>query len=399
MASRSEATMTKLDARKFEPSSGTNTLVLALMGLGVLTFAVGLFMNAPRLWQAYLVYHSLFMGLGIGALFFIVVHYLAGAGWNVVTRRVSESFASYTFFAAVFSVVMLFGLNHLYPWTNHEFMANTHILHGKMGYFNTAFFSARVIFFFLVISFFVWRLLANSTQQDDAGGVELRNAQKPLSAMFLVLFAPLFTMFAIDTIKSLDPKWFSTMFGVYVFVGFVQASVAASIIVIKMLQKHGYLSMVNENHFHDLGKYLIGFSIFWAYIGVSQYLLIWYANLPEETFYYLHRQVPGWVGWSILLPVVRFVAPFLLLLPMQAKRRSNYLVKVAYLVMFGAWLDLYWMIMPNFSASFGISIWDIGLGLGFLGFFAFAVRRFLSKHATVPVKDPYLHEALHHHVY
>jgi len=389
----------KIDAKKFEPAAGTNSLVMAMMGLGVVTFAAGLFINAPRLWQAYLVYPSLFMGLGIGALFFLVVHYLAGSGWNVAVRRVSESFASYIFFAAVFSFVMFFGLSKLYPWTNHEFMAGSHILHGKMGYFGKIFFSARVIVFFAVVSFFVWRLLGNSTRQDTEGGVELRNSQKPLSALFLVLFAPLFTMFAIDTIKSLDPKWFSTMFGVYVFIGFVQGSIAASIIVIKMLQKHGYLGVVNENHFHDLGKYLIGFSIFWAYIGVSQYLLIWYANLPEETGYYLQRQVPGWIGFTILLPIVRFVLPFLLLLPMQAKRRSSYLVKVAYLVMFGAWLDLYWMIMPNFSPSFGISIWDIGLGLGFLGFFAYAVRRFLSKHATVPVKDPFLHESLHHHVY
>lgn len=388
-----------IDAKKFEPASGTSTLVMALMGIGVATFAAGLFMNAARVWQAYLVYHSLFMGLGIGALFFIVVHYLAGAGWNVAVRRVSESFVSYLFLAAAFNVVLLFGVYKLYPWTNHAFMEGSHILHGKIGYFGTAFFSARVIVFALMVSFFAWRLLSNSTRQDVEGGVELRYAQKPLSALFLVLFAPLFTMFAIDVIKSLDPKWFSTMFGVYVFIGFVQAAAAATIIVVKMLQKHGYLGIVNENHFHDLGKYLLGWTIFWAYIGVSQYLLIWYANLPEETGYYTMRQVPGWVGWSLLLPAVRFLLPFLLLLPMQAKRNSNRLVKVAYLVMFGAWLDLFWMIMPNFSPSFSVSIWDLGMGLGFLGFFAFAVRRFLAAHATVPVKDPYLHETLHHHVY
>lgn len=391
--------MTTLDAKKFETSRGTDKLVLGMMGLGVFTFWAGLFLNPGRAWQAYLVYHTMFLGLGIGALFFLVVHYLAGAGWNVAVRRVTESLVSYVFFAAVFSLVLLFGLGEIYPWTNHAFMESSHILHGKIGYFGTAFFSARVVLFFAVVMFFAWRLLANSTQQDTEGGVELRNAQKPLSAMFLVLFAPLFTMFAIDTIKSLDPKWFSTMFGVYVFIGFVQGSVAMLIIVTKMLQKHGYLGVVNENHFHDLGKYLIGFSIFWAYIGVSQYLLIWYANLPEETGYYMMRQVPGWVGWTILLPVVRFVAPFLLLLPMQSKRRSNFLVKVAYLVMFGCWLDLYWMIMPNFSESFGISVWDIGFALGFLGFFTYAVRRFLSLHNTVPVKDPFLHETLHHHVY
>ncbi len=392
-------TTNALDSKKLTRSSGTDTLVMGLMGLGALTFVAGLFLDAPRMWKAYLIYNTLFLGLGIGGLFFLVIHYLAGAGWNVALRRISESFASYVAFGALTTVVLLFGLKHIYPWTDHAFMESSHLLHGKMGYFGTVFFSARVIFFLAMITFFAWRLIGNSVAQDEAGGVELRRAQKPLSALFLVLFAPLFTVFAVDTLKSLDPKWFSTMFGVYVFVGFAQASVAATIVAIKKLQNHGYMGNVNENHFHDLGKYLFGFSIFWAYIGVSQYLLIWYANLPEETGYYLMRQVPGWVGWSILLPAVRFVLPFLLLLPMQNKRRSNFLVKVAYVVLFGAWLDIYLIVMPNFSVNLGLSIWDAGFALGFLGFFLFNVRRFLSSNATVPVKDPYLHETLSHHVY
>ncbi len=389
----------KLDARKFEPGAASSALVLALMGLGVLTFVAGLILNPERVWRAYLVYHSLFMGLGIGALFFLIVHYLAGAGWNVVVRRITESFASYIFFAAIFNLFLFFGLSRIYPWTDLAFMESEHVLHGKIGYFSTAFFAARVLVFFAVVCFFVWHLVGNSTKQDEEGGVELSNRQKPLSALGLVLFAPLFTMFAIDSIKSLDPRWFSTMFGVYVFIGFVQAAAAAIIVVAHQLQKSGYLSVLTADHYHDLGKYLLGFTIFWAYIGVSQYLLIWYANLPEETTYYLMRQRPGWVYFTILLPLVRFLLPFLLLLPRMAKRKPGYLVKVAYLVLFGAWLDVYWMIMPNYSENFGFSLWDIGMGIGFFGFFAFAVRRFLAKHNTIPVKDPYLHESLHHHVY
>lgn len=393
------ASTAKIDAKKFTPASGTNLLVMGLMALGVITFLFGLFVDAPRVWKAYLIYNTLFFGLGIGGLFFLVIHYLAGAGWNVAVRRVTESFASYVIFGALGTVVLLCGLKYIYPWTNPSVMESSHVLHGKVGYFGWKFFSARVIFFVAMTAFFAWRLLANSTNQDEEGGLELRAAQKPLSALFLVMFAPLFTVFSVDLLKSLDPKWFSTMFGVYVFIGFVQGSIAAVIITIKSLQKNGYLSNVNENHFHDLGKYLLGFTIFWAYIGVSQYLLIWYANLPEETGYYLIRQVPGWLGWSLLLPAVRFLLPFLLLLPMQNKRRSNFLVKVAYIVMFGAWLDLYLIVMPNFSTSFSISIWDVGLALGFFGLFTFCVRKFLAGHNTMPVKDPFLHETLNHHVY
>ncbi len=389
----------KLDARKLEIPSGTAMVVKALMVLGVVTFAAGIFLAPDVIWKTYLVYHTLFMGFGIGALFFLLVHYLASAGWNVAVRRVMESFVSYIPIAALFNLVIFLGLAKIYPWTDHAYMESDHMLHSKAGYFGTAFFIVRSVVFFAVVCFFSWKLVGNSVKQDEDGALVHSERQKGLSALCLVLFAPLFTMFAVDTIKSLDPHWFSTMFGVYVFVGFVQATAAAAIVLVTWLKKQGYLSVVTADHYHDMGKYLFGFTIFWAYIGVSQYLLIWYANLPEETMYYLDRQRPGWVYFSILLPTVRFVLPFLLLLPRMAKRTPNYLVKVAYLVLFGAWLDVYWMIKPNYSETFGFSIWDIGLGLGFFGFFAFVVTRFLSANNTVPVKDPYLHETMHHHVF
>jgi hypothetical protein len=390
----------KVDAKKFEPSSGTNTVIFAMMGLGVVTFLAGLFIgDGKRVWEAFLVYHSLTMGLAIGALFFLLVHYLSSAGWNVGIRRVTESFGAYFFVAALFNVVLLFGQNKIYPWANLDFMNSSKVLQGKIGYFGTAFFSTRVLVFTAVVAFFLWQLIGNSVRQDEEGGTELSARQRPLSALCLVLFAPLMTMFSVDLLKSLDPKWFSTMFGVYVFIGFVQLASAMTIVAVYHLKKAGYLSWVTADHYHDLGKYLFGFTIFWAYIGVSQYLLIWYANLPEEITFYLARQRPGWVWWQMLLPTVRFVLPFLLLLPRMAKRNPNYLVKVAYLVIFGAWLDVYLMVMPNFSPDrFGFSIYDIGLFFGFTGILLFTVRRFLAQHHTMPIKDPFVHETLHHHV-
>jgi hypothetical protein len=165
------------------------------------------------------------------------------------------------------------------------------------------------------------------------------------------------------------------------------------------MQKSGYLSVITADHLHDLGKYLLGFSIFWAYIGVSQYLLIWYANVPEETTFFLLRQKPGWIWVSLALPLLRFILPFILLLPRAAKRSTDRLRWVCYIVFVGAWVDLYWLIIPYYSPEkFSLSLWDLGLFLGFLGFFTFAVRRFLSMNNTVPVKDPFLHETMHHHV-
>jgi hypothetical protein len=261
------------------------------------------------------------------------------------------------------------------------------------------FFSIRVILFFLVTCFFVKKIVGNSVSQDVEGGTERTLKQKTLAALFLVVFCPLFTVFTTDTIKSLDPKWFSTIFGVYVFIGFLQAAIATMIISVRMMKMHGYLKEITADHFHDLGKYMFGFSIFWAYIAVSQYLLIWYANIPEEITFYLHRQVPGWLWLTLLVPITRFLLPFFLLLPRMAKRNDKYLSKVAWLVLVGAWLDLYWLIMPIFSPhGFTFGWQDFGLLVGFAGVFAFVVRRFLSRNNVMPVKDPFLHETLHHHV-
>lgn len=390
----------KLEAKKLQLSSGTNTLIYALIAIGLATFGIGLGTNAERTWRSYLLYHTFFMGLGIGAMFFLVIHYLSTSGWVVGIRRVPEAMANYLCIAAIFTFVVLLGLSKIYPWTNHEMLEQDHLLHHKVGYFSTVFFALRMLAFFAVTVGIGGKIICNSLRQDEEGGVDLTKAQKKLGAIFMVTFAPLFTVFAVDMYKSFDPKWFSTMWGVYVFVGFVQAAVATMILVVSMLKKHGYLENATEEHYHDLGKYMFGFSVFWAYIAVSQYLLIWYANLPEETSFYLVRQVPGWLSWSILLPIFRFFLPFVLLLPRAAKRCETHLRRVAFIILIGFWIDLNWIIMPSLlPGGFKFAWQDIGFALGFLGLFAFWVRRFMAKHNLVPMKDPYLHESLHHHVY
>lgn len=389
----------KVEAKKLQLSAQTNMAIFALIAIGIVSFALGLMSNPDRTWHAYLLYHSMFMGMAIGAFFILIIHYLSSAGWIVGVRRVLEAMTSYLIPASILTLMILFGLNHIYSWTNHEMMASERVLSHKIGYFSPWFFGLRIAMFFAVVVGFSGKMICNSTKQDEEGGLELSTAQKKLSAMSILLFAPMFTILAVDLYKSLDPKWFSTMWGVYIFIGFVQSAVAAWILIVSRLKKHGYLDVATDEHNHDMGKYLFGFTIFWAYIAVSQYLLIWYANLPEETTFYMARQNPGWVCMSILLPIFRFLLPFALLLPRAAKRCTGHLQRVALIVLVGEFIDLNWIIMPSLTPDgFHLAVTDIGLFLGFLGIFAFWVRRFLSKHNTVPVKDPYLHETAHHHV-
>lgn len=376
-----------------------NAVLSTLMGIGVLTLGVGLNVDGERTWRAYLLYNMLFLGLGLGAFLFLVFHYLASSGWFVLVRRIPEAMTTYLKVGAITTFVLILGVHSLYPWSDHMFMEADHFLHHKSSYFHVGFWFTRVVLFFAVILFFSYKMVSYSLCEDVEGGSLFRQKQKPLAAVFLVLFAPTFTIFAVDMIKSLEPKWFSTIFGVYIFTGFMQSSMAAIILILSFLKKKGFLAEVREDHVHDLGKYLFGWTVFWGYISFSQYMLIWYANLPEETFYFINREKGTWLHVGIALLATKFILPFLLLLPRRAKRSMTYLCCISSLVLFSQWLDLHWMIMPSYSPQgFTVSWQDLGCFLGFLGLFIFAVRSFLIKYPMTPQKDPYLHESKKHHV-
>ncbi len=383
---------------KLQTSGLTNQIIYAFIAIGVLTFAAGMFTDAARTWRAYLLHNVMFLGLGFGAMLFLTFHYLAGSGWFVLVRRIPEAMADYLKVGVITTLILLLGLTHIYPWTDHDMMHAEHFLHHKVGYFSTGFFVARLVLFFAVVLYFSIKLLNNSLRQDEEGGVSLRDKQKPLSAGFMVLFAPLFTVFCVDVVKSLEPTWFSTIFGVYMFAGFIQTTIAVIIISIYLLKRGGYLGYIRPDHIHDLGKYMFGFTVFFAYIGISQYLLIWYANLPEENFYYVNRNVGSWPYVGIALIATKFIIPFLMLLPRAAKRSLPYCASVGCLIVFSEWIDLNWLIMPSYSAEGFIIGWqDVGFFLGFLGLFSLIVRRFWTKHSMSPLKDPYLHESKSHH--
>jgi len=389
----------QIEEQRLTCSTETNRIIFIMMGVGLLTCVLGLFTNAPRTWYAFLVSDLLFLGLPIGAMAFLAMHFLASSGWLVLVRRIPEALISYLKFGVPLTLLLLFGLGQIYPWTDHELMHNDHMLHHKATYFSFPFFMFRMLLFFGVVLYFAKKMLGNSLQQDKEGGTELSNKQRPLSALYLVLFAPLFTIFSMDLIMSLEPKWFSTIFGVYVFTGYIQTSIAACIVVIYCLKKSGYLKEVTIEHVHDLTKYLFGWSIFWAYIAVSQYLLIWYANLPEETFYFIAREKGSWTCVSLLMPFLKFVVPFAGLMAWKCKRNLTYVTIISLVVIFSEWLDLTWMIMPVLDPEgFTLAWQDIGMLIGFTGVFSFALRKFFMANPMVPLKDPFAHESLKHHV-
>lgn len=383
----------------YVPSRTIKTVYSVMIFLGVLGFAGGLYLDPTRTWASYLTSYFFFVALAMGGLFFTALQHAASAGWSVVIRRFSEAMTAHLPIAAVATVVLFFGMNHLYEWMHQDVVANDPILLGKSGYLNATFFIVRLVIFLGLWIWFAKKMVGNSVAQDKDGNEKWTLKNVPVSIAFLLVFALSFSLFSVDTLMSLQPHWFSTIWGVYCFAGMFQASIAVLVIITGFVLDRGFArGWVSVEHLHDLAKYMKAFTIFFAYIGFSQFLLIWYANLPEETIFYLARSSGGWMEATLALLVFKFAVPFLLLLPRAAKRSIIHTRLVAILILVMEYVDIHWMVYPNFSETWIFSWYELGTLLLFAGLFIYSLTNFLSKNAIVPIKDPRLDESLSHHV-
>jgi hypothetical protein len=315
-------------------------------------------------------------------------------------RRLAEGLVSYLPIAFVLGLALLFfGRHHLYEWSNAKVVGADHLLQLKSAYLNTKFMGVRLVVFFGIWMFFTYKMRKNSLAQDSTGDTKFTLSNIRLSAIFIPLFAISFTLMSFDLIMSLEPHWYSTIFGVYCFAGMFVTGNALLAVLLIYGRRQGTFSdkVVNDNHMHDVGKLMLAFTVFWAYIMFSQLMLQWYANLPEETSYYIRRFHGGWWKYSILLFLVRFVIPFFGLLPREVKRRQNYLMGMGLLILAAQWMDCYYLVMPVFSPAGPQLGWiEIGTFLGFFGAFGISVGRFFEKVPAVAARDPRLVECLAH---
>lgn len=356
----------------------------------------------PRLGHAYLWAFSFVWALALGALFFVGLQHLVGAVWSVALRRVAEMFAASIWLVAIlFLPVLLHCVFHerfvLYPWLDPEFVAGDHVLEGKQAYLNLPFFTVRAAVFFAVWILFAAHFAGHSLKQDiGALGGEASVKLRTTSAPFMVVFAVTSTFASIDWLMSLAPRWFSTIFGVYIFSGMAVTALAAVIITIIALRSSGRLGngIIGEGHLYNLGALLFGFTCFWAYIAFSQYLLIWYGNLPEESFYMIRRLEGIWLVVSIALALLRFVLPFLALLSRGAKSNPRRLLWVSVLVIVGQLVDLYWLVMPQIHHDRPVIGWpELGPPLLLIGALLLYVCVFLKRHLPLAVGDPRFEES------
>ncbi len=384
---------------KFKMPSSMSTLFILLGLAGIGSFVFLLQLDSDRAWSIFVINHFYFLCLAVGGIFFAALQWVTNAMWSAPIRRLCEAFTGYLPFVFITSIVLFLGLHSIYHWTHIEVVANDPILQGKSGYLNSTFFIIRNIVAFLIWFFFAKKMISNSTAQDADGDFSHTQKNRILGPIFLILFSLSFTMSSFDQIMSLDPHWFSTIFGVYTFAGLFYSTLAALALITVYMRRKGYLKgIVNDNHLHDIGKFMFAFTVFWAYIAFSQFMLIWYANLPEETGYYLKRFQGNWMYVSVFLLLGKFLVPFFALLPREAKRSESRLVKVAIFMLFAHWVDVLWMVQPEFfSTGPVIGILEVIVTLGFFGIFSLMTFRFLTKNNVVAIKDPRLHEAVTHH--
>jgi hypothetical protein len=396
-------------AEQFTFSGKLKTWTLIAIVVGILATAFGLLTGQQeRTFANLLLMAYYFTCVCAAGLFFIALQYVAQAGWAVGLIRIPQAMSRVLPIASLILVVVsAAGLmtHNLYHHWNAEGLTDPNsqyydkLIAGKAGYLNVPFFLTRLVLFLGAYSFFAWLFAKYAEREDADGGLVFYDKSFKWSTIFLIIFGFTTPLWAFDTIMSLEAHWFSTMFGWYNFAAMWVSGLCVITLIVILMKKSGYLTWVNENHLHDLGKFIFAFSIFWTYVWFSQFLLIYYANIPEETVYFYKRWEPEYLPWFWLNIIINFLAPLLVLMARDSKRQMNRLMIVCIILLCGHWLDYYMMIMPGTVESHrGFGIIEIGIAIGFVGIFAFFTLSQLSKKSLVPANHPFLEESINHQI-
>ena len=404
-------------------------LIAGAVGIG-LAFGLSLISGAEdpmkRFLMTYLASYCFVLSIGVGCLFFVTIMHLTRAGWSATIRRIAEIYAMcllpmFILFLPIL-ITLLMGWSSVYEWNQAGYSAHGELAAGaelppiealKSGFLNRGFFTIRILAYFAIWGFMAYTFLRGSLKQDETGDKTITARLQGLSAPFMVLFAVVIVFSSFDLEMTLSPLWFSTMFPVYFFAGGFLGALCTILLTCMYLQRSGRVTdEITIEHYHDLGKLMQGFTIFWGYIAFSQFLLIWYANIPEETFWYNPRiNGAGWKPLTYVLLIGHLFIPFFLLMGRALRRNKALLTFSAIWILCLHWLDHYWLVMPEYGRtlhqgindSFTFSglgmVADVACGLGMVAMFIALFCLVAGDRALVPLKDPRLGQALNHEVH
>ena len=352
--------------------------------------------NPKQFFFSWLVSFLFFLSLALGGLFFVLIQYATQGGWGIVLRRIGETIFALLPVMAVLFLPLLLGLRDLYAWAVPGAAEHDALLRWKAPYLNVPFFLIRAAVYFAVWSFMALLYYRGSRGQDVTGDPAVSARLRRLAGPAIIVLAVTQTFASIDWIMSLTPHWYSTMFGVYFFAGSFVGFIALLSILAAAMRQAGLLeSVISAEHLHDMGKLLFAFTSFWAYIGFSQFFLIWYANLPEESIWFKARLEGSWTIVSLLLMAGHFGVPFFYLMGRTVKRRGWTLAVGGTWLLAMHFVDLYWQVMPTLHPE-GVrpSALDVAAFLAVGGCFVAAAGWLMRRQALVPLRDPRLAESL-----
>jgi hypothetical protein len=337
----------QLDATRW--AKGRNTLMLAVL-ISIIACVAGYLNDPVRFHRSYMVAFAYVVATGLGAFFFVMVQYLTGSAWSVTMRRIMENIMITLPVCGILFLPVAFGLKDIYPWAMDRAMVLADpVLKQKASYLSENFFIFRAYIMFALWSIWIFAIYYQSTKQDKERSARQMNVIARWSAPGLFLVVVVGSLAAFDWLMSLEPKWYSTIFGLYILAGGALTFMSFVTLICLGFRRAGILknSITNE-HYHDLGKWLFALTAFYTYMAFSQYLLIWYANLPEETIWYRHRMEGSWLPVSLAMPFIRFLIPFFTLLCRPAKRSLKMIAAIAIWSIIVEYVDLYWVVMPTY---------------------------------------------------
>lgn len=388
-----------IDNLTYPETANTHKLFFGIAAIAGLLSIVGLFTDTRQFFFSYLTSFVFIISISLGSLFFVMIHYITRSEYGVTLRRIPETFASYIYILGFLFVPILFGMDYLYLWMDEAVLAKDQLIADKTPYLNQTFFIIRNLIYFAVWGFLGYKLYANATKLDETGDWGIDTSQRKISAPGLFLFAFTVAFAAFDWMMSLDPAWFSTMFGVYFFSMSFQVFFAVVILMSLYLRSKGLLvNTIKDAHLRDMSLLFFGFTVFYAYIAFGQYFLIYYANFPKEILWFYNRFENGYatIAWALLFG--KFIIPFILMLPAKAKSNMKLVGSVAVLIIVLHFIEIYWIIMPVLhKGDISIHWLDITLLVTMVSVFLGLFFNKFRQNNMVANNDPKLEASLSKH--
>ncbi len=376
--------------------------MMILAGAGLVVFIAGLITNPKEAWASYLIANYYFFSIAIGALFFLSIQYITQSGWASAFIRVVEAIMAYIPFAAVLFLLFWFGKNELYKWAQSAAAAADPVILHRSAYLNVPFAFIRLIIFFgawILIGMILRNLSRQSDAADPADSAVIMGifAKSELwSRISLFVLALTFSLSTIDWILSVDPDWYSTIFALKNLVGAILHGVSVITLIVFILYRLGYFPFLNKFHLHDFSRYIFIFSIIWGYFWFSQFMIIWYGNIPDETVYYFTRWQQGWKTLFFIEIGLNWFLPFMILLPIETSRNMTAITIVIFILIIGQYIDLFGQVVPGTSGVLKFGWMEAGVFAGVAGLFVLVVATALTKASLIPRNHPYLEESLKH---